>query len=140
MSKFLKTLVAAAGDRRAVITQRLDGLIHVGFEQWDDTAVGSTGGYNDPFWRPDGDGILVPPLLDRSLERLPGDLASDAPPGPAGRPEPERLLGLGDDREACDGVQERRECLRVGELADPRDRFGRRGEVCPAHVLGGDDR
>jgi len=59
MSKFLKTLVATAGDRRAVITQRLDGLIHVGFEQWDDTAVGSTGGYNDPFWRPLGDGILV---------------------------------------------------------------------------------
>lgn len=59
MSKFLKALVAAAGDRRAVITQRLDGLIHVGFERWDDTAVGGTGGYNDPFWRPDGDGILL---------------------------------------------------------------------------------
>ena len=59
MSKFLKALVTTAGDRRAVITQRLDGLIHVGFERWDDTAVASTGGYNDPFWRPDGEGVLL---------------------------------------------------------------------------------
>lgn len=29
------------------------------FERWDDTAVGGTGGYNDPFWRPDGEGLLV---------------------------------------------------------------------------------
>lgn len=59
MSQFLKTLVAASGERRAVITRRADGLVHVAFERWDDTAVGSTGGYNDPFWRPDGEGILV---------------------------------------------------------------------------------
>lgn len=59
MTMFLKSLVSEAGDRRAVISRRPDGLIHVGFERWDDTAVGGTGGYNDPFWRPDGEGILV---------------------------------------------------------------------------------
>ncbi|MCL4865767.1 MAG: hypothetical protein KJZ47_07720 [Gemmatimonadales bacterium] len=62
MTLFLRTLVAASGERRAVISRRPDGVIHVGFERWDDTAVGSTGGYNDPFWRPDGEGILVDDL------------------------------------------------------------------------------
>ncbi|MDZ4673517.1 MAG: hypothetical protein SGI84_03620 [Gemmatimonadota bacterium] len=59
MSSFVKALVATTGERRAVITRRADDLVHVAFERWDDTAVGSTGGYNDPFWRPDGEGILV---------------------------------------------------------------------------------
>jgi hypothetical protein len=59
MTPFLKTMVSAAGDRRAVYTRRPDGVIQVAFERWDDTAVGGTGGYNDPFWRPDGEGLLV---------------------------------------------------------------------------------
>lgn len=59
MSTFLKALVSATGEQRAVMTRRADGLVHVAFERWDDTAVGATGGYNDPFWRPDGEGILV---------------------------------------------------------------------------------
>lgn len=62
MSLYLKTLLAADGDHRAVISERPDGVIHVGFERWDGEVVTGIGAYNDPFWRPDGEGILVATL------------------------------------------------------------------------------
>lgn len=62
MTLFLRTLVARDGARRAVISRRPDGVIHVGFERWDGDAVSGIGAYNDPFWRPDGEGGLVETL------------------------------------------------------------------------------
>jgi len=62
MTLYLRTLLAADGDRRAVISRRPDGVIHVGFERWDGSVVTGIGAYNDPFWVPDGAGILVETL------------------------------------------------------------------------------
>lgn len=62
MTLYLRTLLARGGGHRAVISRRPDGVIHVGFERWDDDAVSGIGAYNDPFWRPDGVGGLVDTL------------------------------------------------------------------------------
>lgn len=62
MTLYLRTLLAADGEHRAVISRRPDGVIHVGFERWDDAVVTGIGAYNDPFWVPDGEGMLVETL------------------------------------------------------------------------------
>jgi hypothetical protein len=70
---FLKTLLAADGEHRAVVSRRPDGVVHVGFERWDGEVVTGIGAYNDPFWVPDGEGLLVDTLeaaLARAHERL----------------------------------------------------------------------
>lgn len=80
MSLYLKTLLAADGDHRAVISRRPDGVIHVGFERWDGEVVTGIGAYNDPFWRPDGEGILVE-TLDAAEALAQGRLGLGATPG-----------------------------------------------------------
>lgn len=73
MTLFLKTILAADGEHRAVLSRRPDGVIHVGFERWDDSVVTGIGAYNDPFWVPDGEGVLVDDLADATTvayERL----------------------------------------------------------------------
>jgi hypothetical protein len=62
MSLYLTTILAADGEHRAVISRRPDGVIHVGFERWDGAVVTGIGAYNDPFWVPDGEGVLVDTL------------------------------------------------------------------------------
>jgi hypothetical protein len=62
MTLYLTTILAADGEHRAVISRRPDGVIHVGFERWDDAVVSGIGAYNDPFWVPDGEGALVASL------------------------------------------------------------------------------